>query len=244
MYEGADMERKRRILVTNDDGIEAEGIIRLARMASALGEVYVAAPVQQCSGMSQKLTIFDPIRVEESGFPVPVAAAWSIDGTPCDCVKLALEYLMDHKPDYVFSGINNGCNVGFDIAYSGTMGAAYEAVMQGIPAIAFSKNHGGSFDICEENMLALTEECILSGQERGEVWNLNFPSCPAEELRGIKRNTFPAPTQLYSDRYILDGNVYRSKAVMISATDAPEGSDAHAVLNGFISVGKIKCAVL
>ena len=238
------MDRKPKILVTNDDGIEAEGIVRLARMAAGLGEVYVAAPMLQCSGMSQKLTIFDPIRVEECAFPAPVSAAWRIDGTPCDCVKLALQCLLDFTPDYVFSGINNGCNVGFDIAYSGTMGAAYEAVMQGVPAIAFSKHEGGSYDICEENMLTLAEECIASGQGRGEVWNLNFPSCSPEKLKGIWWNTFPAPTQMYCDRYIFDGASYRSKAVMISAGDAPEGSDARAVLSGFISAGKIKCAVL
>ena len=238
------MNRKLKILVTNDDGIEAEGIRRLARMACELGEVYVISPKTQCSGMSQKLTIDGPMRVEERAFPVPVKAAWCVDGTPCDCVKLGLFSLLGFKPDYVFSGINDGCNVGFDIAYSGTMGAALEAVMQGVPAIAFSKHEGGSFDVCEARLLALAEECILSGQGRGEVWNLNFPSCPLEELRGVKYGTTPAPTPLYNDRYVFDGSGYFPQFTMISPADAPDGSDAHAVLSGFISVGKIKSALI
>ena len=130
------MKDKLNILIANDDGIDSPGIVRLAEAASKFGNVWVAAPSSQCSGMSQKLTIFGEFPVSRPAFPVPVMDAWSIGGTPADCVKLAVNFLMPVKPDVVFSGINFGYNTGFDIAYSGTVGAAMEALINGIPAIA------------------------------------------------------------------------------------------------------------
>ena len=118
----------KNILIVNDDGIHSEGIVRLAQAASRFGRVWVAAPDEQCSGMSQKISIFDPILVRPYDFPAPVEAAWSIGGTPADCVKVAVGYLLDGAPDLVLSGINNGYNAGFDNAYSGTIGAAAEAL--------------------------------------------------------------------------------------------------------------------
>ena len=233
-----------RILITNDDGIEAEGIIRLARMARELGEVYIVAPMHQCSGMSQKVTIFQPMRVEKRDFPVNVMGAWCVDGTPCDCVKLAVNCILGFKPDYIFSGLNDGCNMGFDITYSGTMGAAFASVMEGIPAIAFSKDEKGSYDVCEANMLALTKRCIAAGQGRGEVWNLNFPSCPLDEFKGVLWDRTPAPMQLYRDRFVFDGELYHSKSYIITVDGVPEGTDIHAVLSGFISAGKVKSPVM
>ena len=128
-----------KILIVNDDSIHAPGIAVLAKAAMSLGEVWVVAPSHQCSAMSQKVTIRGSLTVERvNDFPVPVKAAYQVSGTPADCVKAALLQLLDEKPDFVFSGINDGYNVGYDIAYSGTLGAAFEATMSGIPAIAFS----------------------------------------------------------------------------------------------------------
>ena len=127
------------ILVVNDDSIHSPGIALLAREAAKLGKVWVVAPASQCSAMSHRLSINSAMRVARvPDFPAPVEGAWSVTGTPADCVKVALHYILKEKPDYVFSGINDGYNVGYDIAYSGTLGAAMEAVMNGIPAIAFS----------------------------------------------------------------------------------------------------------
>ena len=107
------------ILVVNDDSISAPGIALLAKAAMALGDVWVVAPEFQCSAMSQKLTLREPLAVKKvEDFPVDVRAAWQVSGTPVDCVKVALDYFLPEKPDYVFSGINNGYNAGFDIAYS------------------------------------------------------------------------------------------------------------------------------
>ena len=127
-----------KILISNDDSIHAPGIALLAKVAMEFGEVTVMAPAQQCSAMSQRLTVFNDLKLEKvEDFPVPVHAAYKVDGTPADCVKVALHYVLEEKPDYVFSGINDGYNVGYDISYSGTLGAAFEAVKNGVPAIAF-----------------------------------------------------------------------------------------------------------
>lgn len=244
------MEKRLKILISNDDGIRSEGIARLARMAAQFGDVWVSAPSAQCSGMSQKLTIFNNIIIEEiKDFPVPVKGAFAVGGTPADCVKLGINYLMPEKPDYVFSGVNYGYNAGFDIAYSGTIGAAMEAVMNGVPAIAYSAQHDGSFDVAEKYMPELTRELIELGQERGEVWNINFPGCPLEELKGIKRGCTIADIDLYEGDYFEESaedgrrNILTTSHI-ISPEAAPEGSDARAILDGYISVGKIKCMVL
>ena len=100
------------ILISNDDGIRAEGIARLAAAALPFGRVYVAAPQSQCSGMSQKLTIRGALAVEQADFSVPVEAAWAVGGTPADCVKAAVKALVPCRPDVVLTGVNQGWNAG------------------------------------------------------------------------------------------------------------------------------------
>ena len=113
------------ILIVNDDSIYAPGIELLAKAAAQLGRVWVVAPAQQCSAMSHKITIWGNLHIEKvDNFPVEVEGAYKVEGSPADCVKVALDYILEEKPDYVFSGINNGYNVGYEIAYSGTMAAA------------------------------------------------------------------------------------------------------------------------
>ena len=100
-------------------------------------------------------------------FPVPVKAAYKVDGTPADCLKIAMQYLLEEKPDYVFSGINDGYNAGFDIAYSGTLGAAFEAVMNGVPAMAFSNAMHSPLDIAETYLVDIIRELTETGQGCG-----------------------------------------------------------------------------
>ena len=237
-----------RILVVNDDGIRSPGIEHLARMASVLGEVWVVAPNQQCSGMSQKLTLFDEMPVRCEDFPAAVQGAWSVGGTPADCVKLALDHLLDFRPDYVFSGINDGWNAGFDIAYSGTIGACYEAVMNGIPAIAFSAKGRSDLSIALEYMEPLARELIELGQGPGEIWNINFPDGTPDTLKGVLRGRRIAPLQLYrgvlSVRHEGEAHMLSQKGVPCTRDQAPDGTDIAAVLDGFISVGKIKSPVM
>lgn len=238
------------ILVVNDDSIHAPGIALLARAAMALGDVWVVAPAEQCSAMSQKLTIRDPLKVEKVDFPVAVKGAYKVSGTPVDCVKVALHYILKEKPDYVFSGINDGFNAGFDIAYSGTLGAAFEAVMNGIPAIAFSNDAGESLDTAEKYLADIARELIREGQAPGEVWNVNFPGLPPEDVKGILRERTIAPVQCYSENYASqlqeDGSVIlTSRGTRLNdGKHVPPDSDIAAVLGGYISVGKVKSVVL
>lgn len=240
-----------KILVVNDDSIHAPGIEVLAKAAMELGEVWVVAPAHQCSAMSQKLTIRDAMKVEKvENFPVPVKAAYKVDGTPVDCVKLALNYILEEKPDYIFSGINDGYNVGFDIAYSGTLGAAFESVMNGIPAIAFSSTMKAPLTVAEKYLADIARELVAAGQDRGEVWNVNFPEVPESELKGILRDRPIAPMQFYSEDYqqthLEDGSVLlKPQGTPLKAGDpVPAGTDIEAVFNGYISIGKVRSAVL
>lgn len=238
-----------RILIVNDDGIHAKGIEALARMAAQLGEVWIVAPDRQCSGMSQKLTIFEKMPVREEPFPVPVRGAWSVGGTPADCVKLALNCLLDERPDYIFSGVNDGCNAGFDICYSGTIGACFEAVLNGIPAIAFSCMSHSSLEIAEAHMRPIAEELIALGLAPGEIWNVNFPAGDTGAVRGILHERRIAPMQMYDAVYTRNADEhglvhYTQQGVIIAPDKAPEGTDIAAVLNGYISIGKIKCALM
>ena len=238
-----------RILLVNDDGIRSPGLAVLADMAKRFGEVWVVAPETQCSGMSQKLTLFDEMSLRRADFPVEVAGAWSLGGTPADCVKVALDHLLPFRPDYVFSGVNDGWNAGFDVVYSGTIGACQEAVMNGIPAIAFSAHSSGDLPTAERWMPSIAEELLARGQKPGEIWNVNFPAGSPDEVRGILRDRFPAPLQLYnsvfSTRPHPEGHdMIRQKGVPIGPGLAPDGSDIAAVLDGYISIGKLRNALL
>ena len=240
-----------KILITNDDSIHAPGIALLAKVAKEFGEVTVVAPAQQCSAMSQRLTIHGPMKVEKvEDFPVPEATAYKVAGTPADCVKVALHYILEEKPDYVFSGINDGYNTGYDIAYSGTLGAAFEAVMNGIPAMAFSNTMNAPLDIAQSYLVPVIQELMEAGQGRGEVWNVNFPGVEPEALKGILRDRTVAPMQFYDENYVMiqneDGSVsLKPNGTPLSAEDmVPEGTDIEAVLHGYISVGKVKSVVM
>lgn len=240
-----------KILVVNDDSIHAPGIALLAKAAMELGEVTVVAPASQCSAMSQKLSIHTALKVEKvEDFPVDVKAAYQVEGTLVDCVKVALQYILEEKPDYVFSGINDGYNVGFDIAYSGTMGAALEAVMNGIPAMAFSNTIRSPLDIAEEFLVPIAKELMEEGLDRGEVWNVNFPAVERDQLKGILRDRTIAPLQFYSENYmeniLPDGSVTLTGQgePMTAEDEIPVGTDVEAVLNGYISIGKVRSMVL
>ena len=240
-----------KILVVNDDSIHAPGIVLLAKAAMELGEVTVVAPANQCSAMSQRITIRGDMRVDKvEDFPVPVKAAYKVDGTPADCVKIAMQYLLEEKPDYVFSGINDGYNAGFDIAYSGTLGAAFEAVMNGVPAMAFSNTMHSPLDIAETYLVDIIRELMEAGQGRGEVWNVNFPAVAPDQLKGILRDRTVAPIQFYSENYretrLPDGAVALTGqgSPLTEQDETPAGTDVEAVLKGYISIGKVKCAVM
>ena len=234
------------ILVVNDDSIHAPGIRMLAQAASKLGDVYVVAPASQCSAMSQKLTLREPMTLQEiKDFSDDVKAAWKVGGTPVDCVKVALYHILKEKPDLVLSGINNGYNAGFDIAYSGTLGAAFEAARNGIPAIAFSAPSDAHLPAVEEWLLPILQE--LSGADAGEgnVWNVNFPRVNDHPPKGILRDRIPAYSSLFHEDYREsiqpDGSVVLTcRGIPVPDEALCAGSDGEAVRGGYISIGKVR----
>lgn len=240
------MNKKTNILIVNDDGIESYGIAKLAAMAANFGDVWVVAPEGQCSGMSQRLTIFSELNVQEREFPAAVRAAYSVSGTPADCVKVALKSLLPVWPDYVFSGINAGFNAGYDIAYSGTVGAAMEAVLHDIPAIAFSTQHDGSYEITDKYLMPIAEE-LMQKSNAGEIWNVNFPGGQACDFKGIIRGAEAAQSFFFENDYQKlerEGKiVFTPFAKLLGPNDAPKGTDVWAVLNGYIAIGRIKNAL-
>ena len=236
-----------RILVVNDDGIQAEGICRLAKMAVQLGEVWVVAPDNQCSAMSHRITVHADIVVGPAVFPVEGVHAYRVSGTPADCVKVALQQLLPERPDIVFSGINSGFNAGLDILYSGTVGAAMESLLNGIPAIAFSSEMNGIYDVVEKYLLPITKELLTKKLGANELWNVNFPGCTTAELKGILWGRVPAQKQFYLDHYERceqEGECFVLSAAGVATSEAEEGTDIRALIDRYISIGTIKNAIL
>ena len=168
------------IMVTNDDGIHAPGIIALAEALHELGDVTVVAPDRERSAAGHSLTLHSPLRVFE------LRPGWfAVDGTPTDCVNMGIHSLLPDKPDLVVSGINHGPNLGDDITYSGTVAAAMEANLMGIPAIAVSlgtfERHG-HFDAAARVAVRVARQVLANGLPADTFLNVNIPDCPAEEM--------------------------------------------------------------
>lgn len=178
-----------KLLISNDDGIYALGVRALANgLAEAGHEVTVVCPDRERSATGHGLTLHQPIRAEiiESVFH-PTIKAWACSGTPSDCVKLALWALLDYTPDFVLSGINHGSNLGTDVLYSGTVSAAMEGVIEGIPGVAFSLTSFASRDFQPAAIFAQTLMAYLEKEPLSELLllNVNVPAVPLEEISGI-----------------------------------------------------------
>lgn len=169
------------IMVTNDDGIHAPGILALASALRILGDVTVVAPDRERSAVGHALTLNSPLRVFElrDGF-------YAVDGTPTDCVNMGIHSLLPFRPDLVVSGINHGANLGDDVTYSGTVAAAIEATLMGIPAIAVSlatlERHG-HFPEAAQVAVRVARQVIDNGLPEDTFLNVNVPNCPNDELK-------------------------------------------------------------
>jgi 5'-nucleotidase len=177
------MERK-KILITNDDGIKAKGIITLMNIAKAYGDVLVVAPDRSRSGMSSAITVEEPIRLkkhnDEIGFET-----YSCTGTPVDCVKLAFDKLLDRAPDLILSGINHGSNSSVSVHYSGTMGAVIEGCIHEIPSVGFSLcdwQFDADFSHFESYIQRIIEKVLLHGLPVGTCLNVNAPKGALEGI--------------------------------------------------------------
>ena len=232
------MNKRLNILVANDDGIASPGLLRLANAAARLGDVWVAAPQGQCSGMSQKITIAGEISIEKRNFPADVKAAYAIGGTPADCVKTAIKSLLP---------VNSGFNMGFDIAYSGTVGAAMEALLNGVPAIAFSETHVGCREVTDMFLYEIARE-LIKRPLAGEIWNVNFPDCTLNEYRGILRDVKIEPHCFFENFYNTaeneNGCALSPYAELLDPECTEKGSDLWAVLHGYIAIGRVKNMLL
>lgn len=178
-----------KLLISNDDGILALGVRSLANTLAAAGhEVTVVCPDRERSGTGHSLTLDKPIRAERvDDIFHPAIIAWASSGTPCDCVKLGLEVLIDSPPDYVLSGINQGANLGTDILYSGTVSAAMEGAMLGIDSIAFSLTSFASADFAPAASFAeaMLAQLAAEGKKLKMLLNVNVPAVTSSEIAGV-----------------------------------------------------------
>ena len=234
-------ERTLNILILNDDGIAAEGIRVLARRLAGVHNVTVAAPMHQQSGTSHALTIGRAIEVrEDTSFDRAVGiAAWAIDGTPTDCAKLYLDAIASEPPDVVLSGINHGSNLGTDVIYSGTVGAAFEGYFHGIPSFALSLLDGSSLSFADAaDYFVPFMEKVLVAADQPFLLNINFP----KELAGDEprfvfcRQGGRDYVNAFERIEMEEGRVHYKVAGEVSDTDKGMGTDIYAVEHGLIAV--------
>lgn len=228
-----------RILLTNDDGVHAAGLAALARLAEPLGRCEIVAPATHQSGASHSLTIHGELTTERTRIDGDYEA-WSVDGRPADCVKLALRHLLDEPPELVISGVNAGANVGINLLYSGTVGAATEAALNGLPAVALSVHQAIDEDFpravgpCRQVLQTL----IDAGLAPGQLINVNLPNLRNGPIQGVKI-TRQSPSKIrerYERLVGRDGLDAYKLASEYWFEDHPEGADEQAIRDGWISV--------
>ena len=235
---------KKKILITNDDGINANGIIRLAETAKDFGEVWVVAPDSQRSAASHSITLREPVNIFPYNFPVPDVHAYSSSGTPADCIRVGSLSVMPQKPDVVMSGINLGYNVASDIQYSATVGAAFEGEFQGYLSIAFSEGLNGIHEVTDTYLRDVMAELLEKKYIPGFIYNVNFPGCKLSDCKGILRERTVSRKSFYIDSYAAikqldNGGV----SYMVDGTFSPkaeEGTDFGAILDKYISIGLVE----
>ena len=234
-----DDNKRPLILISNDDGIDFAGIKTLTRVARKLGDVVVAAPLHHQSGKSSAITIITPLRSRKV-HEEPGLVMWCVDGTPVDCVKLAINNLMDgRKPDLILSGINHGANMGVSTTYSGTMGIVFEGSIHHIPGVAFSLDDfspAADFSPCEPIIERIVRRVMEQGLPKGVCLNVNFPK---GEIKGIKATTTSMGhwTAEYEQRVDPFGqDYYWLTGEYVSDDDADDTADHYWLQRGYVSV--------
>jgi 5'-nucleotidase len=224
-----------RILLSNDDGYFAPGLAALAEALQDLGEIIVVAPERDRSGASNSLTLDRPLSLRKAanGF-------YFVNGTPTDCVHLAVTGMFEHLPDMVVSGINHGANMGDDTIYSGTVAAATEGFLLGVPSIAVSlvSKSASDFSSAARVTRALVERCQRKPLRQPTLLNVNIPDRRYEDLRGLQVTRLG---KRHKAEAVVRDTTPRGEAVFWigpagEAADAGAGTDFHAVAEGFVSV--------
>ena len=232
-----------RILLTNDDGVDAKGIQALINELNTIAEIYLAAPDHERSGTGHSITVFDPIKAVKTEI-AGIKRGWIIGGTPVDCVKLAIGKLIDEKIDLVVSGINHGSNLGTDVLYSGTVSAAAEGVIMGVPAIAVSLNSYRKdidFSFSARFTRSVISIVMKQGIAQTTLLNINIPFIAPEEVNGIRitRLGIRNYDNLFEERRDPRGNTYYWLGGGVLEEEQHEDSDVHAVNQGYISITPI-----
>lgn len=225
----------KRVLITNDDGIDAPGLLALQQGAAALGEVWVVAPHLEASATSHAVSLTRPLWVEAVG-----ERRFTVSGTPTDCVFVALGQLMPAPPDLLISGINRGGNLAVDVTYSGTVGAALEGAIRGLPSLAVSRNsyQDGDYGPAVEVALHLGELLLRHGLPREVCLNVNVPPLPAARIRGVV--AVPLGHRRYSgdieERTSPHGAAYSWISGKLAEDGEGAGTDVAEARDGFVTV--------
>lgn len=230
-----------RFLVTNDDGIYAPGIRKLIQALTESGTVIVVAPNQERSGVGHAITVSHPLRVREIDLFSGVEQCYMVDGTPADCVKLALEELKI-EADYVISGINNGSNLGTDVLYSGTVSAAFEGVLQGIPSIAISQCDDAAYFDTATHFLKHILFKLKTPLPHDGLLNINVPALSITQVKGIRATRLGVRRiqNEFDKRFDPRGNAYYWMKGTPIYSDVTDDDDHLAIEEGYVSVTPIK----
>ena len=238
------MKEKPLILITNDDGYKADGYRRLIKLMRPLGEVVAVSTLESTSAMGHAVTMSIPLRVnkvaEEDGF-----TEYLTNGTPADNVKLGKHLILDRMPDLVVSGINHGSNAAINIIYSGTMAAALEAAMDGIPAIGFSLaeyGHHPDFSHVDKFVLRITKKILKEGLPKGVALNVNIPKKSEYPIKGIKvaRQAEATWKETYEERTDPFGRTYYWMSGIFLDGDQRSDTDEKALKDNWVAVVPVK----
>ena len=233
--------KKPLILITNDDSIVAPGIRALIAVMKEIGEVIVVAPDSPQSAMGHAITINNTLTLSKVNLDSEIEHEYSCSGTPVDCVKMAVHEILKRKPDLCVSGINHGSNSSINVIYSGTMSAAVEAGIEGIPAIGFSLldySWNADFEPYKSFVKSIALQVLDKGLPEGVVLNVNFPKLKKEEIKGVKicRQAKATWIEEFDKRTNPMGKEYYWLSGEFVNQDKGEDTDEWALQNGYISV--------
>lgn len=233
---------KYKILISNDDGFHAPGIIALHKAIAGLGEVIVVAPAAEQSAVGHAITVSNPIKIKKQKFNEQ-CEGYSVTGTPADCVKIAGSVLLGQLPDLVVSGINLGPNVGISVIYSGTVSAAAEGTILGVPSMAVSLDtfQDPCWDTAAHIARVLAGEILRKGLPPATMLNVNVPNLPLEKIKGlvitrVGRSRF---AEVFHRRTMPRGDVYYWMDGELEPLEDVKGTDIQAVRDGYGSITPI-----
>ncbi len=228
------------ILVTNDDGFFAKGVLTLIELVKNYGDVVVVAPDKPQSAQSHAISLNKPLRFVHQKKEDNVTY-YSCNGTPVDCTKLAFNVILDRKPDLVVSGINHGSNSSINVIYSGTMSAAMEGALKGVPSIGFSlldHNLDADFDACKDVVRDVVAKVLENGLKKGCCLNVNIPKIPKQDIKGYKicRQANANWIEEFDERVDPTGAIYYWLTGTFKNYDNSDETDEWALANGYVSV--------